>query len=95
MSDKKAHTIFTAKKVLLQIFDTVLNGHTIHYAVSGNDSLPTMVFLHGSPGSWSHYIDFMYDDSLQKKFRFISIDRPGFGYSDFGSPMQKHWCAAL
>jgi pimeloyl-ACP methyl ester carboxylesterase len=87
MSDTKAKRVFAAKKVSLQIFDTVLNGHTIHYAVSGNDSLPTMVFIHGSPGSWSHYMDFMYDDSLRKKFRFISIDRPGFGYSDFGNAM--------
>ncbi len=87
MSDTKANKIFVAKKVSLQIFDTLLNGHTIHYAVSGNDSLPTMVFIHGSPGSWSHYMDYMYDDALRNKFRFISIDRPGFGYSQFGKPM--------
>ena len=86
-SDKKANTIFASKKVSLQIFDTVLNGHNIHYAISGNDSLPTLVFIHGSPGSWIHYMEFMYDDLLRKKFRFISIDRPGFGYSNFGSPM--------
>ncbi len=86
-SDKKAYRVFKSKNVPLAIFDTVINEHQIHYAVSGPDSLPTLVFIHGSPGSWTHYIKFMWDDDLRKKFRFISIDRPGFGYSEFGRPM--------
>lgn len=86
-SDKKAAKVFAAKKTPLQIFDTVIENHTIHYARSGNDSLPTLVFIHGSPGSWFHYMKFMWDENLRKKFRFISMDRPGFGYSEFGNPM--------
>ncbi len=86
-NDGKASKIFANHKTSLQIFDTIIEGHNIHYAVSGINSLPTIVFIHGSPGSWVHYMKFMWDDNLKKKFRFISIDRPGFGYSEFGSPM--------
>lgn len=86
-SDKKAYSVFKSKNVSLKIYDTVINDRHLHYAVSGNDSLPTLVFIHGSPGSWFHYMKFMYDSSLQQKFRIVSIDRPGFGYSNFGKAM--------
>lgn len=84
-SDNKAYRIFKAKEVLLTIYDTVINERHLHYAVCGNgDSLPTLVFIHGSPGSWMNYMTFMWDSSMRKKYRIIAIDRPGFGYSDFG-----------
>ena len=86
-SDSRAYSVFNAKHAPLAIYDTVIDNHHIHYAVSGNDSLPTLVFIHGSPGSWFHYMKFMYDSAMQKKFRVVSFDRPGFGYSDFGKAM--------
>lgn len=55
--------------------------------MSGYDTLPTLVFIHGSPGSWMNYAKYMWDSSLLRKYRMISIDRPGFGYSDFGEPL--------
>ncbi len=86
-SDKKAARVFRSKDVPLRIVDTMLDTRTIHYVLSGSDTLPTLVFIHGSPGSWFHYMEYMWDDSLRKKFRFISFDRPGFGYSNFGEAM--------
>ena len=86
-SDNKAAKVFAAKNTSLQIFDTVIEKQPIHYVISGSDSLPALVFIHGSPGSWFHFREFMWDDLLRKKFRFISMDRPGFGYSGFGNPM--------
>ncbi|MFN8253186.1 MAG: alpha/beta hydrolase [Ferruginibacter sp.] len=86
-SDQKAYRVFKAKDVPLQIFDTVISGRHLHYAVSGDDTLPTLVFIHGSPGSWMHYMKYMWDSSMRKKFRIVAIDRPGFGYSDFGKAM--------
>ncbi|MDP4128859.1 MAG: alpha/beta hydrolase [Bacteroidota bacterium] len=62
----------------------VASGRSIHYAQTGNDSLPTLFFIHGSPGSWDAFSAYMKDSQLLKKFRMVSIDRPGFGYSDFG-----------
>lgn len=56
----------------------------INYIISGNDSLPLVVFVHGSPGSLSAFIDFMDDTVLLEKTQMISVDRPGFGASNFG-----------
>lgn len=56
----------------------------INYLVTGSDTLPLVVFVHGSPGSLSAFIDFMADTVLLKKVQMISVDRPGFGDSNFG-----------
>jgi pimeloyl-ACP methyl ester carboxylesterase len=61
-----------------------VNGKTINYAEIGNDSLPVAFFVHGSPGSWSAFVDFMKDTALLKKVKIVSVDRIGFGYSEFG-----------
>jgi pimeloyl-ACP methyl ester carboxylesterase len=42
------------------------------------------VFIHGTPGSWNAFSGYLEDKDLLRKYRMISIDRPGFGYSDFG-----------
>jgi pimeloyl-ACP methyl ester carboxylesterase len=86
-SDKKAYSVFKTKNVPLQMHDTIINNSHLHYAVCGTDSLPTLVFIHGSPGTWMHYMKFMWDSSMRKKFRIVAIDRPGFGYSSFGKAM--------
>jgi pimeloyl-ACP methyl ester carboxylesterase len=86
-SDKKAYKIFKAKDIPLTIFDTVINQNHLHYAVCGSDTLPTLVFIHGSPGSWMNYVHYMWDTAMRKKFRIIAIDRPGFGYSSFGKAL--------
>jgi pimeloyl-ACP methyl ester carboxylesterase len=86
-SDKKAYGVFKSKNVPLKIYDTVVSGRHLHYAVCGEDSLPTLIFIHGSPGSWMHYMKYMWDEELRSRFRIVAIDRPGFGYSDFGKAM--------
>jgi pimeloyl-ACP methyl ester carboxylesterase len=86
-SDNKAKSVFKSKHVPLSIHDTIVNGRHIHYAMTGNPDLPSLVFIHGSPGSWLHYMKFMWDSTLLTKFRIISFDRPGFGYSDYGKAM--------
>jgi pimeloyl-ACP methyl ester carboxylesterase len=63
------------------------NNFKLHYVITGNDTLPTLFFVHGSPGSWDAYKQYLADSDLLKKFRMISIDRPGFGYSQFGDAL--------
>lgn len=87
VSDNKAYRIFKEKNIPLTIHDTLLNNRHLHYAVSGEANLPTLVFIHGSPGSWMNYMSFMWDTTLRKKFRIVSIDRPGFGQSDYGNAL--------
>jgi pimeloyl-ACP methyl ester carboxylesterase len=61
-----------------------LDNRTINYLVAGDPEKPLVVFIHGSPGSLSAFIDFMSDSLLLQKAMLISVDRPGFGSSNFG-----------
>lgn len=56
----------------------------MHYAQTGVEGRPVVVFVHGSPGSLSAFVPFLVDSSLLNKAQLISIDRPGFGYSQYG-----------
>lgn len=103
ISDSKAKEEFKKAGVELTTATVKVGGRNMHYAKTGNDTLPTIVFVHGSPGSWDAFARYMQDKDLLAKFRMISIDRPGFGYSDYGeaehmqkqsdliSPMFKYW----
>ena len=59
---------------------------TIHYSIQDNQKSVTAVFVHGAPGSWSAFVDFMKDEKLRNQVNILSVDRPGYGYSDFGEP---------
>lgn len=58
---------------------------TLHYAtISKNDTLPLLIFVHGAPGAWYGYLNLMDDSLLQANFKMVSIDRMGYGKSDYG-----------
>src|SRR5260221_5629646 len=56
----------------------------INYLKVGDENLPLFIFVHGSPGSLSAFIDFMADTALLNRAQLITVDRPGFGASNFG-----------
>lgn len=62
-----------------------VQGVKMNYAEIGSNSLPVAFFVHGSPGSWGGFIDFMKDTVLLKKVKMVAVDRIGFGDSDFGN----------
>ena len=72
-------SIFKPTEHRIRVLDREIN-----YAEIGNDSLPGAFFVHGSPGSWSAFTGFMKDEDLLKKVKIVSVDRAGFGFSDFG-----------
>lgn len=58
----------------------------IHYTWVWEDSTkPLAVFIHGSPGSSANFIHFAKDTNLLSRYDVLLLDRPGFGYSGFGS----------
>jgi pimeloyl-ACP methyl ester carboxylesterase len=75
---------FEQKGVVLITATEKVDGRNMHYAQTGEDSLATLVFIHGTPGSWNAFSNYLEDKELLQKYRMIAIDRPGFGYSDFG-----------
>jgi pimeloyl-ACP methyl ester carboxylesterase len=57
---------------------------TLQFAWSGNVEKPPLVFVHGSPGDWTAWIEFLLNEDLQKRFQIIAVDRPGYGGSGAG-----------
>ncbi|WP_373515335.1 alpha/beta fold hydrolase [Persicitalea sp.] len=53
----------------------------MHFVAVGDSTLPPVLFVHGSPGSWDAYSGFLKDSVLQNKAYLMSVDRPGFGES--------------
>jgi pimeloyl-ACP methyl ester carboxylesterase len=86
-ADAKAISKFQEDGILLKTVTVKQDGFPIHYVQTGNDSLPTLIFIHGTPGSWNAFEMYLRDSLLRAHYRMISIDRPGFGYSNFGKAM--------
>jgi pimeloyl-ACP methyl ester carboxylesterase len=97
MSDKKVKAYFAGSPGQPVFAFTEGGAQSIHYASLGADTLPMVVFVHGSPGSWDAFIGFFKDSLLLDKARLISVDRPGFGKSNLGKPQRslKAQAAAL
>ena len=85
-SDEELKQIFAEQTIDADIYYYTTHGRRLRYVAAGNDTLPTLLFLHGSPGSISYYNRRYKDSSLHGHFRIYAIDRPGYGYSGFGDP---------
>ncbi len=85
ISDRKVKKEFKDQK-LKPTFDYVeFEERKIHYAKIGNESLPTLFFIHGSPGDWSAFLDYFKDSTLLARTNMVALDRTGYGKSDFGN----------
>ena len=87
ITDKAALKKFNIAGLSLKLNSIKAGDRTLHFAQTGNDTLPTIIFVHGTPGSWIAFEEYLKDTALLKKFRLISIDRPGFGNSNFGDAL--------
>jgi len=85
-SDEELKKIFAEKNLDAKIGYYSTHGRVIRYLASGNDSLPTLLMLHGSPGSISYYSGRLADTAIRNHFKVYAVDRPGYGYSGFGNP---------
>lgn len=88
ISDSQAKAEFAQRGLQISFHYTDDHEKGVHYAKSGADSLPTLFFVHGSPGSWDAFKIYMMDTALLHHFRIISVDRPGFGYTNFGTALR-------
>jgi pimeloyl-ACP methyl ester carboxylesterase len=85
-SDDELKKLFAENKLNADIRYYTTHGRTLRYASSGNDSLPTLLMLHGSPGSISYYSRRFADSAIRNNFKIYAVDRPGYGYSGLGDP---------
>jgi pimeloyl-ACP methyl ester carboxylesterase len=92
ISDEEAFSKFDGLEISPQFGDLIVGDQTIHYAFTDRSKDNLAIFVHGSPGSWSAFIDYFKADSLLQEIDMLSIDRPGFGMSNHGvavSSMEK------
>jgi pimeloyl-ACP methyl ester carboxylesterase len=53
-------------------------------AFPGDSALPVVLFIHGAPSSLSFFKEFFKDTTLLNRAQLVAVDRPGYGYSDYG-----------
>jgi len=56
----------------------------VHHAVVGDSTKPLLLIIHGAPGAWYSSMKLLDDSNMQKNFRMVSVDRVGFGKSNYG-----------
>lgn len=84
MSDKEIDEFITKNKLAGSRHEYSQGFRRIQYVQSGDETKPLTLFVHGSPGSLSAFIDFLKDTFLLQHSLLITTDRPGFGNSNFG-----------
>ncbi|TXN35629.1 alpha/beta hydrolase [Flagellimonas hymeniacidonis] len=86
-SPKRTAAFFQEKQMDFIDSNIEIQDRNLHYIQTGNKDAQTLVFIHGSPGSWDAYKAYLSDSLLSNKFRLVAIDRPGFGKSEFRRSM--------
>ncbi|MBX9726238.1 MAG: alpha/beta hydrolase [Rickettsiales bacterium] len=62
-----------------------VDGRTMHFVeVVSRQPKPLVILIHGSPGDWRGWTDYLTDETLTAKAHLIAVDRPGFGSSGAG-----------
>lgn len=67
-----------------RIFRYEIEERNIRFAEFGSDTLPVTIMVHGSPSSMNFFNGFYTDSLLLTRTMLVGVDRPGYGYSDFG-----------
>lgn len=57
--------------------------------ITTSKSKVNLVFLHGSPSSLSAWNKYLTDTTLVNKVNILAVDRPGYGYSNFGKELPE------
>ena len=85
--DSNVQKNYLKKGINVRIHHKAFEDTSIRWIVSGltQEDAPILLFVHGAPGSSNAYDKYLQDTSLTSKARLISIDRLGYGYSDYGN----------
>lgn len=87
-SDEEIIAYFEPYSYQVDIVHDEFGGNTYRYVIASVDSQsvkPLIIFIHGAPGSWDAYKDYMSDSLLIEKYDLIAIDRLGYSGSYSGN----------
>ncbi len=71
-----------AQGVTGQVLST--EGGELHLVSTPRRGGTAVVFVHGSPGTWEAFRDYLEHPELARQAQLIAVDRPGFGLSSRG-----------
>lgn len=84
-SDKKVIQYFEKRNAPVAIERIPYRDYQLRFLETGADTADfLLVFVHGSPGSSNNFHKYLADSTLRERARMISLDRPGYGYSNYG-----------
>lgn len=87
-SDKKTVRYFQKRGVDVRISWQHHNGNPVRIVETGASAfdahVPCIVFIHGAPGSSNNFYRYQADADLVQRTRLLSVDRLGYGYSNYG-----------
>ncbi|MBO0932159.1 alpha/beta fold hydrolase [Fibrella aquatilis] len=84
-SDEALRAEFAGQAVQPSIHRYLVGKRTIRFMETPTlPGKPTVIFVHGAPSSLSFFNEFFKDTALLNRAQLVAVDRPGYGYSDFG-----------
>ena len=84
VNDAKIKEYYAKKSAQVNIKRYKVGKRTIRYIETGADTLPMVLFVHGAPGGLEAFQSYLVDSALVGKAHIVSVDRPGYGYSNYG-----------
>ncbi|MBT8195687.1 MAG: alpha/beta hydrolase [Bacteroidia bacterium] len=86
-SDKKLERVFKKIGKEVQISHVLHLGKKLRYYSPEkiDASKPSIIFIHGAPGTGGNFMDYLKDEDLINSANLICLDRLGYGYSDLGN----------
>ena len=84
VSDTQIKEYFVKKATDVKIKRYKVGKREMRYMETGADTLPMILFVHGAPGGMEAFNAYLADSALKGKAHLVSVDRPGYGYSNYG-----------
>lgn len=88
-SDKEINAYYKDKEYKPHSRFVCYNNKQVHFVEFGDTTKPILLLIHGAPGAWYTWMNFVDNDSLREKFHLIIVDRPGYGKSNYGKPTKN------
>jgi pimeloyl-ACP methyl ester carboxylesterase len=90
-SNAEIYSEFEKENLKADISTLKIEDNEIRYVFSKtiDKRKPTIIFVHGAPGSSSDFFTYLKDSALNTHANLVSVDRLGYGYSEFGQPFTK------
>ncbi|NNC95263.1 MAG: alpha/beta hydrolase [Chitinophagales bacterium] len=84
-SDAELNSFLVENKLEGKLGYVYLNDIALRYLMTGNPEKETVfLFIHGAPGSLEMFNVYLKNADLLEQGIVVSIDRPGYGYANYG-----------